>query len=127
MLAAQTVLKPTDISTGLAVVIFAQTVGGAIFVSVGQTSFNNKLLSSLHNHVPNLNPEIIIGSGAAGFRKPVDDVDPRSLPGVLLAYNEAITSVFIVAVVMACLTMMGSLGMEWRSVKGKKEDATVSG
>jgi hypothetical protein len=106
--------------------MFAQTIGGAIFVSVGQTSFNNKLLSSLHDHVPNLDPEIVIGSGATGFRKAVDDIDPRSLPGVLLAYNEAITSLFIVAVVMACLTMVGSLGMEWRSVKGNKDGAIVS-
>jgi len=120
IIAAQTVLAPADISTGLAAIIFAQTMGGTIFVSVAQTAFANKLLSSLHTHVPGLDPEIVINNGASGLRNVVGKVGEQFVPGVLLAYNEAIASVFTVCVVMACLTVVGALGMEWKSVKGKK-------
>src|SRR3954469_24574055 len=105
MLAAQTVLLQADVSTGLAVVIFAQTIGGTIFVSVGQTAFGNKLTSSLHTHVPDLDPAVVIAHGATGLRKAVGSINPDFIPGVLLAYNEAITTVFVVGVVVACLNM----------------------
>jgi len=118
LLAAQTVLPPSSISTGLAAVIFSQTMGGAIFVSVAQTAFTNKLVSSLRTHVPTLDPAVVLGSGAAGLR---EVVGKEWIGGVLLAYNEAVTRVFVVSLVMACLTVVGALGMEWRSVKEGKE------
>lgn len=120
MPAAQTVLAPPDISTGLAAVIFAQTIGGAIFVSVGQTVFSNALISSLHAYVEDLDPEIVIGNGAMGLRHIVWGIDERFVTDVLIACDEAIKKVFVVGVVMTCAMMVGSLGMEWKSVQGKK-------
>lgn len=43
---------------------------------------------------------------------------------VLSAYNSSIRLCFLVAIIFACLSVLGSLGMEWRNVKqegGKQE------
>ena len=45
------------------------------------------------------------------MRAVVVKVGNQFIPGFLTAYNEAVTTVFIVSV------MMAALGMEWRSVK----------
>jgi hypothetical protein len=42
------------------------------------------------------------------------------LPEILKAYNHALTQCFYPSVAMAILGFIGSLGMEWASVKGKK-------
>jgi hypothetical protein len=118
--AAQTVLSLADVSSGMSAIIFAQTIGGTIFVSVAQTVFANKLLSSLHAHVPGLDPLVVIGNGASGLRSAVGKVGERFVPDVLLAYNEAISDVFVVALVMSCLSILGAMAMEWRSVKEKE-------
>ena len=36
---------------------------------------------------------------------------------VLVAYNESLRQLFRVGLILACVTMLGALAMEWRSVK----------
>ncbi|KAI4168061.1 MAG: hypothetical protein LQ343_006694 [Gyalolechia ehrenbergii] len=47
LMAAQTVLPLDDVSIGTALVIFAQALGGAIFVSAAENIFTNNLLMRL--------------------------------------------------------------------------------
>lgn len=50
---------------------------------------------------------------------------PAVLPLVLKVYNNALRGVFVVALVMACLSIFPALAMEWKSLKkeigGKQE------
>ena len=46
-IAAQTVLSKQDISIGASPMFFAQSLGGAVFVSVSQNIFENRLVSGL--------------------------------------------------------------------------------
>jgi hypothetical protein len=39
---------------------------------------------------------------------------------VLRAYNDALTNSYYVAAALATLSIVGSLAVEWKSVKGKK-------
>lgn len=39
---------------------------------------------------------------------------------VLKAYNRTLDQTFYVAAAMAALSVFGAVGMEWKSVKGKK-------
>ncbi|KAI9887005.1 MAG: MFS sugar transporter [Watsoniomyces obsoletus] len=115
-IAVQTVLPMSDIAMGTTIVVFLQTLGGALFIAVAQNVFTNKLEEGLVG-VANLEPGIVLRTGATSLK----NVIPReSLPGVLVAYNAAITETFYVGVAMASLTIIGSAGMEWKSVKGKK-------
>ena len=39
---------------------------------------------------------------------------------VVVAYNDSLTYVFLLALVLSCLTCIGSLGVQWRNIKGIK-------
>ncbi|KAI7179630.1 MFS general substrate transporter [Hortaea werneckii] len=116
-IAAQTVLRKQDVPTGVALLFFAQQLGGAIFVSVGQNVLDSKLVSGIVKLVPDLSPERILNTGATELRRIVPAHD---LQGVLVAYNSALRQVFVVATAMACLAALGAFSLEWRSVKAKE-------
>ena len=51
LIAVQTVLEIDDVPTGSAIVVFMQTLGGALFVSVAQNIFTNKLVENVAKYV----------------------------------------------------------------------------
>ncbi|KAH7382083.1 putative HC-toxin efflux carrier [Cadophora sp. MPI-SDFR-AT-0126] len=115
--AIQTVLDISDVPTGTSIIIFVQTLGGALFVSIGQNVFSNKLVEGLAEHAPEIDPYIILHTGATAIQ---GTVDKAVLPGVTLAYSNALMQAFLVSAVMAATTIFGSAAIEWKSVKGKK-------
>lgn len=117
-LAAQTVLVRKDVPLGVALMFFTQQLGGAIFVSVGQNSFDNKIVQGLRGLIPGFDPT---KTGATALR---GMVSPQLLPRVLVVYNSAVRQVFVVGLVMVCLSALGSFALEWRSVKGKQGPTT---
>ncbi|KAI9841230.1 MAG: MFS sugar transporter [Thelocarpon superellum] len=123
LIAVQTVLKIVDVPTGTAAIIFAQTIGGALFISISQNVFTNRLLAGLATAAPSVDPKIVLSVGATSLQ---DSVPADKLPGVLVAYNAALVDSYYVATAMACLSILGSLAIEWKSVKGKKVVAAVA-
>lgn len=123
LIAAQTVLKLDDVPVGTALIIFMQTLGGALFISVAQNIFTNRLVSNLLEQVPTLDPSIVLKTGATSLKHAVN-VD--LLPKVLVAYNEALTQTFYVSLALAVLSILGSVGVEWKSVKGKKVESVMA-
>ncbi|KAL9117491.1 MAG: hypothetical protein Q9187_005973 [Circinaria calcarea] len=123
VIAAQTVLKHEDIPIGTAALLFIQLLGGALFVSVGSNIFNNKLVSNLAAALPDVRPDKIVSAGATGLK---NIVRPQDLPTVLVAYNAALTKTFQIALVLACLSALGAVLFEWKSVKGKKIEAAAA-
>jgi hypothetical protein len=123
LIAVQTVLPAADVPIGTAIVMFAQLLGGAIFVSVGQNVFTNRLLSNVISTVPDLDPSIVLQSGATNL---VTSIPPQFLSGVIEAYNDSITTTFYVAVATGALSLFGAVCMEWKSVKGKKVEMAMA-
>ncbi|KAI9746878.1 MAG: MFS sugar transporter [Lichina confinis] len=117
LIAAQTVLEIEDVPTGTSIIVFMQTLGGALFISVAQNVFTNRLAAGLARTAAELDPDIVLNVGATSIKS---QIPAASLPGVLSAYNRAITETFYVGLAMGCLTIVGALAMEWKSVKGKK-------
>jgi hypothetical protein len=117
LIAVQTVLDISDVPTGTAVIIFVQTLGGALFVSIAQNVFTNKLVEGIIAYVPGLDPSIVLATGATSIQS---SISPEMLPGVTLAYSEALMRAMLVAAIMAASTAIGSFLIEWKSVKGKK-------
>ncbi|KAJ6608683.1 putative efflux pump antibiotic resistance protein [Mycena sp. CBHHK59/15] len=124
IIAAQTVLQLTDVPIGTSIIMFTQTLGGALFISVGQNVFTNKLVSGLASQVPGVNPAIVLSAGATSLKFAVA---PQYLPVVLRVYNTALVSAFYVSIAMSCLSLIGSLVIEWKSVKGKNIEMAVGG
>lgn len=117
LITVQTVLSLDDIPTGTALVMFTQLFGGALFVSVAQNVFNNRIISEILVRAPGVDPSLILHVGATNLRKSI--TDPQQLEGVQQAYNTALTETWYAAVATACLSIL-AWGVEWRSVKGMK-------
>lgn len=120
LIAAQTVLHIDDIPVGTSVMMFTQTLGGALMISIAQNIFTNRLLTNLAAGVPDIDPRIVLSTGATSLAKAIPT---KYLPQVLVAYNSAIMQTWYVSVATASLTIIGSVSMEWKSVKGKKIEA----
>lgn len=116
LIAVQTVLDISEVPTGTAILIFLQTLGGALFVSVGENIFTNTLVKQLQTQVPGLDPAIVLATGATSIQS---TIDPAYLPGVTLAYNNALTTAFQVSLAMSCFSIIGALFIEWKSVVRK--------
>ncbi|KAE8379042.1 major facilitator superfamily domain-containing protein [Aspergillus bertholletiae] len=116
IVAVQGALAPADLPTGTVIVMFMQTIGGAIFMSVGQNVFQNQLMRNLATQAPSVDAAKVLQAGATMLRKTVSS---DMLPVALKAYNSAITEAFYVAVAMAVLALPGGLVMQWISVKGR--------
>ncbi|KAJ3480194.1 hypothetical protein NLG97_g8129 [Lecanicillium saksenae] len=121
MVALQTSLDPSDVPIGTAIVIFSQTLGGALFICVAQNVFQNKLVSNLV--AAGLAYQDVASVGATQIRKLISQ---ESLPAVLEAYNSAITNAFYVSASLAALSLLGALFVPWNSVKAKKAASDAS-
>ncbi|KAJ6577449.1 putative MFS multidrug transporter [Mycena capillaripes] len=120
LIAAQNVLELHDIPIGTSINVFLQTLGGALFISVGQNVFQNKLVSGLVARVPGVSPVLVLSAGATNLKNAINAIDPQALPIVLEVYNDALVSAFYVSIAMAAISLVGALVMEWRSIKGKR-------
>ncbi|KAK3383723.1 major facilitator superfamily domain-containing protein [Lasiosphaeria ovina] len=116
--AVQTVLDPKDMAVGTAAVVAAQSLGGAIFLSVGNSVFQNQLLkASAANLLPGVDIKAVIDRGAAAFR---DIVPADKLPVMIEVYNKALRTVFTVSIPLGALATIISCFIEWKSVKMAK-------
>jgi hypothetical protein len=116
--AAQTILSQQDAPMGIAVVQFMQGLGPAIFVSAAQTLFTTRLTTDLGKFAPSLNSTALETMGLSDLKQ---HMGAKNLQGVLLGYDKAITQTFYLPVALTCLSFLGTVGMEWRSVKKKQQ------
>lgn len=126
-MAAQAVLPQRDVAIGVSLMFFGQSLGGAVFVAIGEAVFANHLANALRG-IPGLDAKAISQVGATQLRS---FVKPSDLPTVLVDYNAALTKTFLVALVVGTLGIFPAMGMEWISVKkghnapGSKKDESV--
>lgn len=117
--AVQTVLPVKDASTGIAIIYFAQNFGPAVFVAIAQTIFLNRLSENLTVLVPGLSPNTVNQMGLTDLRLLVGQHELQKALGIL---DQSLMQTWYLAVGLACATMVGSITMEWGSVKDKKKD-----
>ncbi|GKZ32315.1 hypothetical protein AbraIFM66950_001631 [Aspergillus brasiliensis] len=118
-MAAQTVLPRKDVAIGASLMFFGQQLFGAIFTSVGQNVLSNQLARRLV-HIPgvDITPQVIQSTGVTQVLSLVPEAYRDD---ALRAYNDSLRVCFRVGLIMACLAIIGALGMEWRSVKQKPD------
>ncbi|KIW17523.1 hypothetical protein PV08_04717 [Exophiala spinifera] len=123
LMTVQAVLPLDKVPTATALVMFMQTFGGALFVSVAQNVFNNRLIAELPKYAPGVNPQIVVHTGATSLK---DQIPARLLEGVQHAYNISLTNTWYISVAMAALSILGAVFVEWKSVKGMKPGAVAA-
>lgn len=121
-MAVQTVFEGADMAIATSVIVFIQAIAGTILLAAAQTTLQTKILSEV-SQIPGVDPSDIVGVGAADLYKAVRAKYPTKLNPILDAYNTALRQVFLIAVVLMCLTVIGAAAMEWKSVKAKKDTA----
>jgi len=92
LIAITVILPKSKLSIGTSLLMFCQVLGGALFLSFGQTIFSNQLTSALEHFAPNVDAREIFEAGATGFRSVVST---DQVQGVVEAYNRALTRIFV--------------------------------
>lgn len=91
---------PADESaTALAFANLMMNLGASVGVSAGETIFRSSLPHLLMKDAPKVDVNVVINAGATEIRKLVS---PAELPGLLLAYNDALTKMFVSALCQTC-------------------------
>jgi hypothetical protein len=120
----QAAISVADIPMATALMMFSQTLGGALFVSVAQNVFSNLLTQNLMQVAPNLSPSQVASTGATDLK---NVISKEFLPGVLVAYNHALTRTWFVSVATAAVSIIGVVAIDWRiSVKKKPTDVVAA-
>ncbi|KAL9033153.1 MAG: hypothetical protein Q9180_006102, partial [Flavoplaca navasiana] len=128
LMVAQTVLPLDHVSIGTALVIFGQTLGGAIFVSAAQNVFTNGILTNIAQSLPDINPELVQSAGATALRSVIEaqGLGSEAVERAAEAYSAVVVREFQMATGLACVTIIGAVGMEWKSVKEEGRDVSAA-
>ena len=114
----QTVLPLVDVPVATACVSFFQTLGGALFISVAQTLFQNGLYSGIQKNAPQLDAEVFLHSGATQIRSILAEMHQEDqLEAVLQAYVDGLTHTYWITTACAIVAFLSVCGLEWKSVK----------
>lgn len=117
--AVQPALAPQDIPIGISITIFMQFFSAALMVSVGNNVLNNKLVQyGRAVGIPGFDAGTLVRAGATEVW---NVVPPAYLPRMLVAYNEALRWTFRVGLVMACLSIVSAVFLEWRRMTPSQE------
>jgi hypothetical protein len=107
-----------ELSSAMAFLVFAQSLGPAIALTLYNVIFTASLRSQLAEKVPNMSAQAIIDAGATGFRAIVAEND---LPDVLVAYSNSIDGTFYLVAGMAAACGIFVWGMGWHDVRPKND------
>jgi len=102
----------------MSLLMFSQNFGAALFISLAQTIFSSTLIHELPKEAPGIDVQAVINAGASSFRAVVSKA---LLPGVLLAYDHAVSRVFYLAAGAGVAGFVVCWGMGWKSVKKAEE------
>jgi hypothetical protein len=93
-----------------------QTIGGAFSVSASQSGFVNRLISTLASSAPDLDPQLVIATGATQIRS---TFTPDQVPGVVFAYMAGVKVTFALVVALAGVTCLVGLLAPWKPINAE--------
>lgn len=114
-IAVQNSLPPADAPLGLAIIIFAQAFGPALFISLAQTIFVSRLSQNLQGF--GLSATNVENMGLSDLK---NHIGAKDLGKVLLGIDNSLMQTWYLAVGLTCVTMIGSVSMKWKSIKQKE-------
>ncbi|KAK3080100.1 hypothetical protein LTS18_003124 [Coniosporium uncinatum] len=84
-IANQALVPACDIAAATATTLFVEKLGTALFVAAEEAALKNRLVQSVGRYVPDLDPALVVRTGATRLRM---TFGPEHIGGVLLAYLE---------------------------------------
>jgi hypothetical protein len=126
LVAVQTVLSMEDIPIGTVSVMFFQTFGAALFLTVGQSVFQNGMINGLKKYAPELDPKVMVHTGATAIRGVLEQLGQEDqLTNALKAYVSGLDDTFRVVLACSVAAFLFTCLFEWRSVKDKRDHENV--
>ncbi|KAK6432414.1 hypothetical protein LTR95_011418 [Oleoguttula sp. CCFEE 5521] len=116
VMAAQALAPQEDLATTSAIMIFFQTMGGAIFVSAAQSSFSNSIISSV---VLRKDAGLLFKALTLGATQLKGMLSTEEMSSVIAAYMDGLSTTFVMALVLAACSILVSPLSPWINVKGK--------
>lgn len=126
IIVSQAISLSQDISSITAIMIFFQTISGAIFVSVGQSVFANKLIQTVPKLVPGVDPGLVVATGATELRKVFTSSE---LPGIIASYMAGLKDAYALGIALAGIAVIVSAVatvIDWRRL-GEHEKKQMGG
>ena len=123
IIVAQTVMSNKRIPVAISCVSLFMTLGGAVFVPVSQTLFQNRLVGGIEERVPGLDASAFLDSGVTEIRALLETWGQEGqLEKVLEAYAEGLRATFWVSTACAIGGFLAVCGLEWKSVRKEKKE-----
>jgi MFS transporter, DHA2 family, glioxin efflux transporter len=114
MIATQSISSTADLSSSTAMILFFQILGGALFVSAGQSALANVVLKKLPLYVPHLNPASVFAVGATELKNVFSAVELR---GIQHAYMDGLHISWAIAIACSGGALIVSFFSKWRNLK----------
>jgi len=122
IIVGQALSESGDITTLTALMLFAQTIGGALFVGGAEAAYVNTLIRTLQTNVPSVSPQSVIDIGATEIRSSfLADV----VPGIIQAKMDSVHVIFALTIAGAGIGMLFAADAKWVNLKGKTPMASA--
>lgn len=102
---------------GLAVILFAQNFGPAIFIAAAQSVLTNRLSENLGQVIPAMNPTAIENMGLGDLNA---HLSPTKIRAVLKGLDQSLTETWYLGVAVTCISVVGSASMRWTKIKQRR-------
>lgn len=116
IIAVQNAVSPAEISVGMSMLMFFQTLAGAIVFTLYDVIFSNGLKTLIPKEAPGVNVQAVIAAGAKGIRAAVSEKD---LPAVLSAYAQSVDHAFYMATAIGVCGVFFACGLGWKDIREK--------
>lgn len=114
----QNCLPQELIAQATACVQFFQAFGGAVFIAVSQTVFQNGLITNMLRDAPGIDPAIILNSGASQIRQVLERIGrPEAVERVLAAYVLGLRNTYYISVAAAGCAFLVTFVLDWKPIK----------
>lgn len=121
VLVVQNVLPQEDIPVATACVQFFNQFGGAVFIAVAQTVFQNGLIEGVERNAPGIDPQVFINAGASQVREILQQLGrTEDTEAVLTAYLGGLRNTYYISVACAVAAFFSVAGLSWISLKKNK-------
>ncbi|CAI7624687.1 unnamed protein product [Penicillium palitans] len=124
--AIQNLVPPPQIPIAMAIIIFCQNMGGAVFLIVANSIFANGLRKELQKHLDEIavSPDIILGTGLSSIRSVVSG---DKLTAALKCYTTAISHVMYLGIGVSVATFAFGWGLGWVDIRKVKQLQAIQG
>jgi Na+-transporting NADH:ubiquinone oxidoreductase subunit NqrB len=105
------------VNLGTGVILFGQSLGPAVLIAVAHVILTNQLLADLKDVLPGLTPAFLDTNGLGNLKNVIPEQQWNQLFGSI---SQSLSTTWYLTVALGGATIVGSLLVEWRSVKQKR-------